>query len=320
MVKNLYTVLKDPSLAQTPAGLKIISSFSISYDLIAWSGSAYQIANGNSSLRPYAYKRGSRTGIRFQTNYASGEENFMIFGDTSNLNGWLNNSYYIGGSVLTGVNYLADKDGGENSDYYEFDESGTLIGKYTGLVKNDDSIRYSQSGTAVFAGLVKDENNDYYYIGESLEALKDTNVYIEKTNGLADAGEYEILPDGRVVIGASDGGLLSYGDYLANENLPAVRPEGEITTGCAVGYYTGGALQNYTVVKYGDIDSDAGCDGRDSIFVMYIINGLIDENELSPAQFRAADCNSDSIIDEDDYNILISAGLLIQTVDQSNPI
>ncbi|MBQ7595857.1 MAG: hypothetical protein IJU45_04235, partial [Clostridia bacterium] len=120
-----------------------------------------------------------------------------------------------------------------------------------------------------------------------------------------------------VVISSSSGGRMSYGDYLGIEAQPAVLPEGEITTGSVIKYYGGGSLESFTIVKFGDIDTDGGFDGRDSVFVTCIINGLIDESALSPAQFRAADCNSDGQIDEEDYNLLISAGLLLQTVDQN---
>ncbi|MBQ7595224.1 MAG: phosphodiester glycosidase family protein, partial [Clostridia bacterium] len=157
MVKDFNVRLRDPHAAQTVAGLDITNSFSISYDLIAWSASAYQIATNNADMRPYAYKVGTKKGVRFSTNYVNCEENYKIYASTADLNGWQGVNYYVNGNALTGIHLLPDKDGTQNEYYYQFDEFGDLTGKYTGLVKAGDSIIYSQEGTAVFAGLLKDD-------------------------------------------------------------------------------------------------------------------------------------------------------------------
>lgn len=320
IVKDFRMRLKDPALADSAAGIKIINRLSISYDLIAWSSSAYEIAQGNESLSAYAYKLNNKTGIRFTTDFFSGEDKYMLFGDAGNLSGWSGDSYYDGGRMLTGINFLPDKDGGENSFYYIFDSFGKCLGRYTGLVEENGTIRYSQDGTPSFAGLVKDESGNYYYIDDSLQAVKGTDVYIEKTNDLTGSGIYTSLTDGRIVLSYSDGGLISYGEYLESEEIPDVIPEGIITTGSVIGYYSGGTLNNKTVVKFGDVDSDGNADGCDCVLVMCIMNGLLNEDSLTSAQYKAADCGGEMQIDEDDYNMIFNSGLMKTEIDQNRTI
>lgn len=71
-----------------------------------------------------------------------------------------------------------------------------------GLVRMPDGkIQYFQEGRPIFAGLVKSDAGDYYYISETRNAVVSTTVTIgeEKANGLLPAGTYSFDETGRLV-------------------------------------------------------------------------------------------------------------------------
>lgn len=72
----------------------------------------------------------------------------------------------------------------------------------------------------------------------------------------------------------------------------------------------------YTVVIYGDIDSDGIADGNDSFLVNMIVSGMLSADALTAAQKLAADPNHDGKIDNADSVLLADAGLLKATVSQ----
>ena len=66
----------------------------------------------------------------------------------------------------------------------------------------DGEIRYYVNGEEIYAGLVKDEEGNYYYINSTLKAVKNCTYGIgaARTNGLLPAGEYSFDADGKMII------------------------------------------------------------------------------------------------------------------------
>lgn len=76
---------------------------------------------------------------------------------------------------------------------------------------------------------------------------------------------------------------------------------------------------NYTVVIFGDVNGDGWYDGQDSLIVSCLANGMLAQDDVTAAEFMAADCNHDGVIDEADVSLLSEAGLILSSVDQAKP-
>ena len=75
----------------------------------------------------------------------------------------------------------------------------TATFKFTGLVKADGELWYCEDGDLTPKGLVK-IGDDYYYIKPNCTAVRGTEYYVTKTNGLMDKGVYTFDEDGKMVI------------------------------------------------------------------------------------------------------------------------
>ena len=78
----------------------------------------------------------------------------------------------------------------------------------------------------------------------------------------------------------------------------------------------GKAFGEYTIVLFGDVNGDGWYDGMDSMIVSCLSNGMLDSDDLSEAEYMAADCNHDGKIDSLDVEILREAGILLADIDQ----
>ncbi len=76
---------------------------------------------------------------------------------------------------------------------------------------------------------------------------------------------------------------------------------------------------DYTVVIFGDVNGDGWYDGQDALIVSCLANGMLTQADVTPAEFMAADCNHDGVIDESDVALLNDAGLILAAVDQTKP-
>ena len=86
---------------------------------------------------------------------------------------------------------------------YRFDVDGSLLGiADDGIVfASSGDIYYVVNGDATYAGLVQDNEGNYYYIsGHTDTALKNCTRYITYTNGLLPAGTYTFGADGKLVM------------------------------------------------------------------------------------------------------------------------
>lgn len=74
---------------------------------------------------------------------------------------------------------------------------------FNGLIRMSNGvIRYLQDGNETYAGLVKSDAGDLYYIGPALRAVMNTTYTISErmANGLLPAGTYRFDADGKLII------------------------------------------------------------------------------------------------------------------------
>ena len=117
----------------------------------------------------------------------------------------------------------------------------------------------------------------------------------------------------------SDDGIKSYFNlkYLSVSATPS---KNEVMgTGSVVAVKQKNVTTNYTVVIFGDVNGDGWYDGQDSLIVSCLANGMLTQEDVTVAEFMAADCNHDGIVDSGDVALLEEAGLILSSVDQSKP-
>lgn len=125
---------------------------------------------------------------------------------------------------------------------------------------------------------------------------------------------------------------LLYGVKLpeSEDIIAAMRPVSGVTlsvTPTAKGYGTGsiitardtdGTTKTIKFVYFGDVNGDGWYDGTDSIIVKCLAKGMLKPENVDNAILKAADCNHDGVIDDDDCTLLNKAGILLAGVDQTN--
>ena len=90
-----------------------------------------------------------------------------------------------------------------------------------------------------------------------------------------------------------------------------------IGTGSQVSVEFEDVTVNYTTVIFGDVNGDGWYDGTDAMIVKLLANGMLTKDSVTEAQYMAADCNHDGVIDNLDVDLLEQAGILLANVDQS---
>ena len=60
----------------------------------------------------------------------------------------------------------------------------------------------------------------------------------------------------------------------------------------------------------GDVTRDGEYDGEDANIVSYVVAGLVAPQNLTAAQYRAADANNDGVVNHNDVLFLEQCGLL----------
>lgn len=120
-----------------------------------------------------------------------------------------------------------------------------------------------------------------------------------------------------------DAGIDSLDNYVTVSNEDCILEYEPTKKGFGTGTIVlltinGEIVDNYTVVIFGDVNGDGWYDGEDAFMVNLIAQGILDEDDVGTAIWTAADCNHDSVIDDADVDLLTSAGLLLNNVDQSS--
>lgn len=108
----------------------------------------------------------------------------------------------------------------------------------------------------------------------------------------------------------------SIDDYVSvsNGDCEFIPTENGNGTGSIFRVYTlsGSVYKDYEVVIFGDTDGDAICDGMDSLFCQYVLDG----GEISDAVNFACDVDFDDTVTEKDLGIINDCGLKMNFVTQ----
>ena len=78
--------------------------------------------------------------------------------------------------------------------------------------------------------------------------------------------------------------------------------------------YSSYVMKDYTLVIFGDVNCDGEYDGRDAVMLNCIVSGMLTKEQVGDAVWKAADCNHDGEINEADFELLNSAGVLTADV------
>lgn len=102
-------------------------------------------------------------------------------------------NYAATGTYLVHESHLDDR-------WYVFDDLGVLQYAITdsGLWEHDGDLYYLDKGRALYAGLVQ-EGEDYYYFNSTYKAVTG-RYWVSKTNGLMDEGYYDFDDDHKMIL------------------------------------------------------------------------------------------------------------------------
>lgn len=92
-----------------------------------------------------------------------------------------------------------------------------------------------------------------------------------------------------------------------------------IATGVTISLYSSDGTQvadSVTAVIYGDVDCDGFIDAMDATYIYCIAQNMFAADDLTPAQFKAADLDN-NVTDATDAQYVESCGLKLNTADQS---
>ena len=155
-------------------------------------------------------------------------------------------------------------------------------------------------------------------------------------DGTLDTNTLSLKPSSTMHIDYDDG--LVYGIDLENNNPAAIRGEFEnagtslvfrdangnilaedaaVKTTDTLQLVSGGTvLDSKVFVLVGDVDGDGDFDGEDAVYIRCFATGRIGKEAYGAPAYRAADANSDGVINGTDVDLLRSCGLMQDTVIQ----
>ena len=104
------------------------------------------------------------------------------------------------GMVANVETYAAKTNGLLKAAKYTFDAEGKLM-KLEGLHEDlNGNLCYYVDYVKSYAGLVKDDDGNFYYIASDLKAVKNCTYYVTKTNDLKPVGYYAFDADGKMIV------------------------------------------------------------------------------------------------------------------------
>ena len=132
------------------------------------------------------------------TYYVEGEKKY--FSTWATIDG---NAYYFNdaGYIVQGLYKTTSQDGSHEATFVFDDETGIFQSGLNGLYDSGADTYWTQNGEVVeYAGLVrvvKDNGEvNYYYFGEDSKAVKNTDIWVEKTNDLLPQWGYDFDENG----------------------------------------------------------------------------------------------------------------------------
>ena len=117
-------------------------------------------------------------------------------------------------------------------------------------------------------------------------------------------------------------------DRFESDYVDLIGSNGDISYETGLGFGTdtkvyvkdssnGNVVATYSLVVYGDVDGDGVADGQDVVLAQMLCDSILTEDSVSKAVYKAADCNHDGEITEEDVNEIINAGLLTSKINQT---
>lgn len=155
---------------------------------------------------------------------------------------------------------------------------------------------------------------------------------VEKSNDLLTASSKYIYAKNNSTTVINDQLKLIYGlkqgisktellnQYIeANDGVDVV-VSNKISTGVKLNVYdssSGDKIDTYTILIIGDVNGDGYYNGMDSIIVKCLSDSLVSKSLFNEEFLLAADCNKDGQIDESDCEVLETAGVFLEDIDQT---
>lgn len=187
--------------------------------------------------------------------------------------------------------------------FYTNGKSTVINNKDLSVNGFDSSVSGHETISVSYDGLSTSFDIDVFSL-ENIINLDETSAIIDEENNTI----YGLQP-----------GLKHLDDYLTCNSGFSYEVE-TIGTGSEIKlFYNDTYLTSLYIILFGDVNNDGWYDGMDSVLVNCYVSGMITADNWSEYQIKAADCNQDNIINEDDVKILEQAGLLLTSVNQLNP-
>lgn len=108
--------------------------------------------------------------------------------------------------------------------------------------------------------------------------------------------------------------------YIETNDGVDVVVSNKIGTGVKLNVYdssSGDKIDTYTILIIGDVNGDGYYNGMDSIIVKCLSNSLVSKSLFKEEFLLAADCNKNGQIDESDCEVLETAGVFLEDIDQT---
>lgn len=239
-------------------------------------------------------------------------------------------------SIIYGNTNSANTNGGlirvENGGKLIVDGKTAISGFKLNAQGSKGGVIFASNGGKVtvnsvtFSGNYAAEGKDIYAENKDDVTIK-SGVTVDVAYGEFITPCIEPSPDSTAVIDYDkkiiygiDQNLISLDTYIktTKSGLTVSCDTAVIGTGTTVSVSENGkVIETYTTVLFGDVDGDGKYDGTDAVIVNCVANGMLSKEQIGEAEYMAADCNHDDVIDENDVDILIDAGLLLATVNQT---
>ena len=201
-------------------------------------------------------------------------------------------TYYFDffGNMVTGLNRIERYSNSPDADFYLFSETGVLLDE-DGFHTVAGDIYYVKDRMPVAAGLVQDDEGNYYYFNSTLKAVKDCSYYVYNTNNLLPQDTYDFDAEGKMIVETvdetkngifeEDGSLYLYIDGVKQQGLGLIEYEGAYyyvrTAGqLATGRYY---ISNGNGILEANQTYEFGADGKLLMDITgEVKNGVVDEN------------------------------------------
>ncbi len=158
--------------------ITVVNTGDVSYNIYLRASALYSFASSPANqekygLRPYSasdtgYEGGTEKGASFGSTYVTFRDEYIL--DKTNRNGWYNDDsllyYYVNNELLpAGVYELPSYEDPTVKFWYEIDESGASLGKYTGKFENNGKLMYAMGGEIRkgWQSILESNGESYFY-------------------------------------------------------------------------------------------------------------------------------------------------------------